>query len=77
MRRRVDIALNPLWTSGRIGICITSLQPRWSMTHIVRVVVAVAVLMALVGCVPVQAQTPEIDALREGDRRITVPSRSG
>ena len=34
------------------------------MTHIVRVVVAVAVLMALVGCVPVQAQTPEIDALR-------------
>ena len=34
------------------------------MTHIVRGVVAGAVLMALVGCVPVQAQTPEIDALR-------------
>ena len=35
------------------------------MTHIVRVVVAVAVLMALVVCMPVQAQTPDIDALRE------------
>ena len=34
------------------------------MTHAVRIVAAVAVLMALVVCVPVQAQTPEIDAQR-------------
>ena len=33
------------------------------MTHHLRFV-AVAVLVALVLCVPVQAQTPEIDALR-------------
>ena len=33
------------------------------MTHAVRFV-AVAVLVALALCVPVQAQTPEIDALR-------------
>ena len=33
------------------------------MTHAVRIV-AVAVLVALALCVPVQAQTPEIDALR-------------
>ena len=33
------------------------------MTHATRIV-AVAVLTALVLCVPVQAQTPEIDALR-------------
>ena len=47
------------------------------MTHATRIVAVVAVLAALVLCVPVQAQTPEIDALREGDRRITVPSPSG
>ena len=34
------------------------------MTHAARSVAAVAVLTALVLCVPVQAQTPEIDALR-------------
>ena len=34
------------------------------MTHAVRFVAVVAVLAALVLCVPVQAQTPEIDALR-------------
>ena len=34
------------------------------MTHAVRIVASVAVLTALVLCVPVQAQTPEIDALR-------------
>ncbi len=34
------------------------------MTHAVRFVAAVAVLTALALCVPVQAQTPEIDALR-------------
>jgi hypothetical protein len=34
------------------------------MTHAVRFVAAVAVLIALVLCVPVQAQTPEIDGLR-------------
>ncbi len=34
------------------------------MTHATRFV-AVAVLVALVLCVPVQAQTPEFDALRE------------
>ncbi len=34
------------------------------MTHIVRFVAVVAVLMALVVCVSVQAQTPEIDAAR-------------
>ena len=33
------------------------------MPHYLRIV-AVAVLMALVVCVPVEAQTPEIDALR-------------
>jgi len=47
------------------------------MTHAVRIVAVVAVLTALALCGPVQAQTPEIDALREGDRRITVPSPSG
>ena len=34
------------------------------MTHATRFVAVVAVLVALVLCVPVQAQTPEIDALR-------------
>ena len=34
------------------------------MTHDLRIVAVFAVLMALVVCVPVQAQTPEIDALR-------------
>ena len=34
------------------------------MTHYLRIVAVVAVLTALVLCVPVQAQTPEIDALR-------------
>ena len=34
------------------------------MTHATRIVAVVAVLAALVLCVPVQAQTPEIDALR-------------
>ena len=34
------------------------------MTHAVRFVAAVAVLTALALCVPVQAQTPEINALR-------------
>jgi len=34
------------------------------MTHAVRFVAVVAVLTALALCVPVQAQTPEIDALR-------------
>ena len=34
------------------------------MTHAVRIVAAVAVLTAIALCVPVQAQTPEIDALR-------------
>ena len=33
------------------------------MTHAARIVASVAVLVALVGA-PVQAQTPEIDALR-------------
>ncbi len=47
------------------------------MPHYRRFIAVPAVLMALVGCVPVQAQTPENDALREGDRRITVPSPSG
>ena len=47
------------------------------MTHATRFVPAVAVLVALAVGAPVQAQTPEIDALREGDRRITVPSPSG
>jgi len=47
------------------------------MTHATRFVPAVAVLVAPAVGAPVQAQTPEIDALREGDRRITVPSPSG
>ena len=34
------------------------------MTHYLRFVTVSAVLMALVVCVPVEAQTPEIDALR-------------
>ena len=34
------------------------------MTHYLRFVAVPVVLMALVVCVPVQAQTPEIDALR-------------
>ena len=34
------------------------------MTHAVRIVASVAVLTALALCVPVQAQTPEADALR-------------
>ncbi len=34
------------------------------MTHATRIVAAVAVLTTLVLCVPVQAQTPEIDAAR-------------
>ena len=34
------------------------------MTHAVRFVAVVAMLTALALCVPVQAQTPEIDALR-------------
>ena len=34
------------------------------MTHHLRFVAVVAVLTALALCVPVQAQTPEIDALR-------------
>ena len=34
------------------------------MTHATRIVAVVAVLAALALCVPVQAQTPEIDALR-------------
>ena len=34
------------------------------MTHATRFVAAVVVLTALALCVPVQAQTPEIDALR-------------
>ena len=34
------------------------------MTHHLRLVAVVAVLTALALCVPVQAQTPEIDALR-------------
>jgi hypothetical protein len=34
------------------------------MTHAVRFIAVVGVLTALVLCVPVQAQTPEIDALR-------------
>ena len=34
------------------------------MTHYPRFVIVVAVLTALALCVPVQAQTPEIDALR-------------
>jgi len=34
------------------------------MTHAVRFVAVVAVLTALAQCAPVQAQTPEIDALR-------------
>jgi hypothetical protein len=46
------------------------------MTHATRFA-AVAVLVALAPGAPVQAQTSEIDALREGDRRITVPSPSG
>ena len=34
------------------------------MTHYLRFVTVVAVLSALVVCAPVQAQTPDIDALR-------------
>ena len=34
------------------------------MAHYLRIVATIAVLIALVVCVPVQAQTPEIDALR-------------
>ncbi|MEO2190934.1 MAG: hypothetical protein ABGY24_00670 [bacterium] len=34
------------------------------MTHATRIVAVVAVLAALALCAPVQAQTPEIDALR-------------
>ena len=34
------------------------------MTHYLRFVAVPVVLMALVVCVPLQAQTPEIDALR-------------
>ncbi len=34
------------------------------MTHYLRFVAVVAGLIALVLCVPVQAQTPEIDAFR-------------
>ena len=34
------------------------------MTHATRFVASAAVLVALALCVPVQAQTPEIDALR-------------
>ena len=34
------------------------------MTHATRFVAAVAVLVALLLCVPVQAQTPAADALR-------------
>ena len=34
------------------------------MKHSLRIVAAVAVLVALVLCVPVEAQTPEIEALR-------------
>ena len=34
------------------------------MTHVTRFVAVAAVLTALALCVPVQAQTPEIDALR-------------
>ena len=45
------------------------------MTHATRFAV-VAVLVELAVGAPVQAQSPEIDALREGDRRITVPSPS-
>ena len=47
------------------------------MTHAVRIA-AVAVLAALALCVPVQAQTPEIDALRvraeagDGDAQNTL-----
>ncbi len=38
------------------------------MTHATRFVAAVAVLAALAVGAPVQAQTAEADALREGDR---------
>jgi hypothetical protein len=34
------------------------------MTHATRIVASVAVLVALALCVPVQAQTPEIDTQR-------------
>jgi len=34
------------------------------MTHATRFVAVVAILVALALCVPVQAQTPEIDALQ-------------
>ena len=34
------------------------------MTHATRFAAVIAVLVALALCVPVQAQTPEIDALR-------------
>ena len=36
------------------------------MAHYLRFVIGPAVLLALVLCVPVEAQTPEIDALRAG-----------
>jgi len=66
--RRGRRRLNPLPASSRIGVrhhIAVSQETR--MTHATRFV-AVAVLAALVLCVPAQAQTPEIDALREGDR---------
>ena len=55
---------NPLPASSRIGVqphITVSRETR--MTHAVRIV-AVAVLVALAVGAPVQAQTPEIDALR-------------
>ena len=51
--------------SSRIGVrhhIVVSQATR--MTHATRFVASAAVLVALALCVPVQAQTPEIDALR-------------
>ena len=59
------VAWKRLPARGRIGVRYHIVLSRETcMTHAVRFVAAVAVLTALALCVPVQAQTPEINALR-------------
>ena len=56
---------NPLPASSRIGVLPhITVSRETRMTHAVRIVAVVAVLIALAVGVPVQAQTPEIEALR-------------
>ena len=58
------VAWKRLLARGRIGVRYHIVLSRETcMTHAVRFVAAVAVLTALALCVPVQAQTPEINAL--------------